>query len=187
MLDSLCQFLKDNNIPVLLATEMEDILRDPDPYENIIPAVNVDIDSDGIPDGHYEVYQSFVDTTDGLIETDNMCWSTDLHNQEIIRVDLLYGVEKGWNEVGAWVKKDSLCTNAFFRIHVRQYNIYGEMHKNIITTTLTIPDTTWNYVCEKQAFEIDKQTEYIRFAVESYNPLNVDLKITAIQFRKLRL
>jgi len=52
--EQLIQWCIANNIPIRTYSEWADILynQTPDPYENIIPPLNVDLDANNIPDGY---------------------------------------------------------------------------------------------------------------------------------------
>ncbi len=57
MMDSLLEWADTNNIPIDTYDNWIDKLYNnvPDPYENIIPPLNVDLDENGIPDGYTNI------------------------------------------------------------------------------------------------------------------------------------
>ena len=103
--DSLIQWSIKNNIPIRTYSEWADILYNqiPDPYENIIPSLNVDLDKNGIPDGYSNTSDGMLDTLDGAVETSNFCFKINKVG-EICKIENLAGVEKGENTFEIWTK-----------------------------------------------------------------------------------
>ena len=113
--DDLLTWSKNNNIPVKTYKEWSNTLYEqtPNPYENIFPALNIDLDKNGTPDG-YEKRSSTYDgewlNNDGVPESGNYSFSIDKVGGifYIGRIDWddfgLGGIEKGENEFEIWTK-----------------------------------------------------------------------------------
>ncbi len=99
--DSLLAWAVRNNIPVKTYTEWADILytQIPDPYENIFPALNVDLDENNEPDG-FETKEGRWKNNDGI---NGYCYEISKVG-EICRINFLGGVEKGENNFEIWTK-----------------------------------------------------------------------------------
>ncbi len=108
-IDSLLAWATEKNIPIKTYSEWAEILYDhqPDPYVNVFPPLNVDLDGyisvldvNGIPDGYVERYWD----GQGKWEIDTVisgigkyCFSISGATR-ICRVDDLAGIEKGKND-----------------------------------------------------------------------------------------
>jgi len=105
------QWCNDNNIPVLTATDWTNILYNTtqDAFVNIFPPLNVDLDSNGVPDGYSVNYSNgTLITTDGPPGSGNVSYSLDLTatDNRICYISGLGGVEKGENAFEIWTKGD---------------------------------------------------------------------------------
>ncbi len=114
--DSLLAWCDSNNIDVNTYSQWTDSLynRTPDPYENIIPPLNVNLDHftdalnpNGVPDGYLKRF----DSSHGELVTDpdapsegNLCFSTNSWFSRLFKIDNLGGIEKGENEFEIWTK-----------------------------------------------------------------------------------
>jgi Putative Ig domain/Secretion system C-terminal sorting domain len=97
-MDSLLGWCKANNIIVKTYKDLaEQLYNTPqDPYTNIFPPLNVDLDGDGIPDG-YGLNDGLFDTTSGVPESGNRSFSTKRKGY-IFSISGLAGLEKGEND-----------------------------------------------------------------------------------------
>lgn len=107
--DSLLAWANENNIPVKTYSEWADILykQKPDPYVNVFPPLNIDLDKNisvldinGVPDGYVNRYwagqgQWEIDTVAAGIG--KYCFTISGASR-ICRVDDLAGIEKGKND-----------------------------------------------------------------------------------------
>ncbi|MCB0752478.1 MAG: hypothetical protein KDC52_13485, partial [Ignavibacteriae bacterium] len=117
--DSILKWCNLNNISIKTYNEWANILYEqtPDPYENVFPPLNVNIDTyapapyntSGIPDGYEQRYGN----DQGKWEIDplgspspgNYCYNKDFNNwARIFLLPNLGGVEKGENEFEIWTK-----------------------------------------------------------------------------------
>ena len=107
-MDSLLSWLKQKQIPVVTYTQMANILYSAptNPYENIFPKLNVDLDEDGLPDGYYYkagYTDGQLDNSDGVIESGGKSFTISKKGY-IAYVKYLAGLEKGENEFSFYVK-----------------------------------------------------------------------------------
>ncbi|MFZ1289755.1 MAG: BACON domain-containing protein [Melioribacteraceae bacterium] len=103
--EGLLQWSIEKNIPIKNYTEWADILYNqiPDPYENIFPPLNVDLDENNIPDGYNSLINSVLDKNDGAPVLNN--YSLSINKQgTICKIENLGGIEKGENDFEIWTK-----------------------------------------------------------------------------------
>ena len=81
----------------------------PDPYENIIPPLNVDLDENGIPDGYTNIGYPDPTLTGVLVidstASDSIAY-TSSNTGKISLILTMGGIEKGENEFSVWTKGD---------------------------------------------------------------------------------
>ena len=102
--DQLIQWCITNNIPIRTYSEWADILYNhkSNPYENIIPPLNVDLDSNSVPDG-YTRGDGALCKSDGVPTINDYSFSiTSTGNICLIRD--LGGIEKDKNDFEIWTK-----------------------------------------------------------------------------------
>lgn len=107
--DSLLAWCKEKSIPVRTYSEWADILyRTPqNPYYNIMPRLDVDLDGNGRPDGFTYNSGTIPDTLDGVPLSSNRSLSVKLLTNvrtNIFTIDGLGGMEKGDNYFSFWAK-----------------------------------------------------------------------------------
>lgn len=103
------------------------------PYENIFPRLDTDLNEDGIPDG-YGLIDAKVDKSDGIPEGGYISLSVDKPGS-FFRIDKLAGLEKGENNFEIYTKgKDSSKINVIF-----------EFPEKDVTKTFIIPASTNNW------------------------------------------
>ena len=97
-MDSLLSWCKAKNILVTTKAKMTSMLYDitQNPYTNIFPSLDVDLDGNGIPDG-YTSDNGTLDTTSGVPESGNRSYSIQKAGA-IFRITSLAGLEKGEND-----------------------------------------------------------------------------------------
>jgi hypothetical protein len=107
-MDSLLGWCLKNNIPIKTQNDWTHLLYDlpTNPYENIMPPLNVDLDDNGVPDGFY--YQTgytygMLDSTDG-VDIDGGYSLSMPRNGTICEISKLGGLEKGELEFSIWIK-----------------------------------------------------------------------------------
>ena len=94
-MDSLLNWCFQNNIPVKTQREWASILYDsiPNPYENIFPPLNVDLDSNNIPDGYDAPY--------GILhkpkKVNKKYYLSENNSGYLCTIKNLGGIEKGYN------------------------------------------------------------------------------------------
>jgi hypothetical protein len=106
-MDSLLSWCKEKNVTVKTYKDWaEQLYSTPqNPYTNIFPPLNVDLDGDGKPDG-YTVptdYAGVLDIKDGVAESGNISYSVQKAG-DICSVEDLSGLEKGENDFYIWTK-----------------------------------------------------------------------------------
>jgi hypothetical protein len=109
-MDSLLAWCKENykRIQVVTYSEMAHDLYDlqQNPYVNIIPPLNVDLDNNGVPDGYYAVPRytdGTLDTLDGVLADGGRSYKIS-GTGAICSLVGLAGVEKGQNDFSIWTK-----------------------------------------------------------------------------------
>jgi len=151
-MDSLLSWCAQKNIPVVTYSEMAQKLyyAKSNPYENVFPRLNVDLDEDGYPDG-YNSGVGFIDTTDGVVQSSNRSFTIS-KNGVIAEVMSLGGLEKGDNDFIIYTKGsigDSIrvvfqyegnqSSNLMFILpanseHWQKYSLSG------LNTSISVPD-----------------------------------------------
>jgi methionine-rich copper-binding protein CopC len=103
-IDSLLSWCSQFGVPVKNQTQWAEILygSTPDPYENIIPPLNIDLDDNGVPDGYYRT-DGILDKTDGIPDASSYSYSLST-NGRFSRILSLAGIEKGDNDFIIWIK-----------------------------------------------------------------------------------
>ena len=103
--EGLLQWCVTKNISIKTYSQWADILynQTPDPFENIIPPLNVDLDENSIPDGYEQSGQGVLIKSDGIPSANDYCYSINKAGQ-ICSITGLGGVEKGNNEFEIWTK-----------------------------------------------------------------------------------
>ncbi len=101
-IDGILAWCRQSRIPVRTYSEWARILyhTKPDPAVNVFPDLDVDLDSDGIPDG-YEVSPDKLDRKDGLPDNGGVSLGTG-QTGPICRLERLCGLEKGCNDFTIW-------------------------------------------------------------------------------------
>ncbi len=104
-MDSLLSWCAAKGIPVRTQKAWCDILYSstPDPYENIIPALDTDLDGNGVPDGYLATVNGAVDRADGPPGWGNVSYAIN-SSGILCSIPGLAGVEKGSNQFGLWLK-----------------------------------------------------------------------------------
>lgn len=106
-MDSLLSWCQENSprIQVLTYSEMVHDLYDvpQNPYINIIPPLNVDLDDNGVPDGYWISSVASLDTTDG-VSSDGGYSCRISGRGSICAINGLAGLEKGENDFSIWTK-----------------------------------------------------------------------------------
>lgn len=113
-MDSLLSWADTNSIPIKTYDNWIDILYSqiPDPYENIIPPLNADIDNNNIPDGYRNISWLFGDFSGEWVEdstaVDGYAYYSDIDTSrsKISHILNMGGVEKGENSFSIWTKGD---------------------------------------------------------------------------------
>ncbi|NWF90935.1 MAG: T9SS type A sorting domain-containing protein [Ignavibacteriaceae bacterium] len=104
--EKLIQWCVEKDIPIRTYTEWSNILyrQIPDPNENIIPPLNIDLDENGFPDGYKRSnVEGTLIKTDGYPTSSDYCFSIN-HLGLISSITNLGGIEKGENAFEIWTK-----------------------------------------------------------------------------------
>ncbi|MDP8200852.1 MAG: T9SS type A sorting domain-containing protein [Candidatus Tenebribacter burtonii] len=182
-LDSVLYFCNENNIPVRTFGQWTDSLyvTPTNPNINIIPDIRVDLDENGIPDGYYSA--TYLDSTDGIIETDSLCFATPNNGNFILAyIDYLMGIEKGWNTFGLWVKGG---TGDGVGVRIRQYNnSFGTGHVYLGENWFYFDANSTSWIIKTEAVEIYENTSFIHIYIYGYDSSDEDVKVTGMQMKK---
>ena len=105
-MDSLLSWCKTNNIPIYTYSQWSDILNNTpqNPYCNIIPRLDVDLDGNTIPDGYSISSGTTIDNTDfpaGSIVHRSLVQTSA---NQFFQIDNLGGLEKGENYFSFYAK-----------------------------------------------------------------------------------
>jgi len=109
--DSLIAWAINKDIPIKTYSEWADILYNqiPDPYENIFPPLNIDLDENGVPDGYGNIlypisnYVGTWETDDEAPSPGGYCYSISGSGGIAYSQDI-GGIEKGKNDFEIWTK-----------------------------------------------------------------------------------
>lgn len=155
--DSLLEWSTENNIPIISYKDMADSLYNttPNPYENIFPVLNSDIDSNLIPDG-YDPKDGVWLTNDGPPQTDSTSYAMS-GDGEICFINNMGGIERGYNDFEIWTKGapgNSVEVNLFwgtndfyfkFPANTSEWKKYSLSQSTNGTTTMFIPDSVTTF------------------------------------------
>jgi hypothetical protein len=106
--DEILHWCSNNNIPVKTYSDWAQILyfTDPDPFVNIVPPLNVDLDDNNVPDGYLHdpaTISGVLEKTDGVPNA--LDYNYKIQCEGIIcKIEGLGGVEKGSNKFEIWTK-----------------------------------------------------------------------------------
>ncbi len=105
--EKLLQWCIASNVPVRTYSEWADVLYNqvPNPNENIFPPLNVDLDSNNVPDGYDSTALGTLKKNDGYPSSSNYCYTINKVGQ-ICSISGLGGIEKGYNEFEIYTKGD---------------------------------------------------------------------------------
>ena len=176
--DSLLAWCQTNNIPVRNTNKWASILFDstPNPYVNIIPELYTDLNYNGIPDGYTGPFANF-DSTDGVQRSKGRSMSRSTSGM-LFSINLLGGVEKGWNRLSMHTK-GSLPTDSF-RVAIN----LPELPNSNKFYNLAANTSDWREV--STMVYIDPRASRINFQVNALRNNNTGLaKISGVQLRKL--
>lgn len=100
--DSLLDWCQNNNISIKRLDQWADILYNTpqNPYINVMPKLEIDLDTDGKPDGFFA---SSTIVNEGVPESSNKSFQV-IGNSTVFRIYDLGGIEKGMNYFGIWIK-----------------------------------------------------------------------------------
>ena len=126
-MDSLLAWCKANGVQVVTYSQMAHQLYDvpQNPYVNIIPPLNVDIDHNGIPDGYWIPSNVSLDTTDGVSIDGGKSYAIS-GTGIVCEINHLAGIERGENDFSISTKGnpgDSVSVS-FILLPVNRAKIY---------------------------------------------------------------
>ena len=181
-LDSVLHFLAKNNIPVGTFEDWTNTLYrvETDPGINIIPDITRDLDGDLYPDGYTGGYSAYLDSLDGVIETDSICFSHNVTATKIVDLYKLYGVEKGWTEFGAWTKGGALDS---FQVEITQYD-NNENNIGYLAFKLNADNSTWTFNKIAKAVNISKSCAFLHVEIKTDIQSAGTIKITGLSMKK---
>jgi len=134
--DSILAWCKANNIPVRTYSQWKDILYNTpqNPYVNIMPRLDVDLDNDSLPDGYTLHGGTTVDKSDYPVPANK--WSlVQTGPSDIFSIDYLGGIEKGKNYFSFYAKGQPNSTiSVAFWIRVGSSGVW-QGNKFILTST----------------------------------------------------
>jgi hypothetical protein len=129
--------LDANKLPVLSFNKWANILYDsiPNPFVNVIPNLQQDLNKNGIPDGYTAPFSVF-DTTDGVLLSNNISYSKNTSGV-MTAIQNLGGIEKGNNMF-------YISTKGFTGDSVRIAMSYPELGSTNISLMVPANTTNWN-------------------------------------------
>jgi len=106
-IDSLLNWCYQKNIPVRTYNKWVPILYDSitDPYQNIFPPLNIDLDEDGFPDGYNKTNFGILKATGGVLSSNGYC--IEKKQGYFCTISSLGGIEKGNNILEFYAKGTS--------------------------------------------------------------------------------
>lgn len=176
--DSLLAWCQTNNIPVRNTNKWASIMFDstPNPYVNIIPELYTDLNYNGIPDGYTGPFANF-DSTDGVDRSKGRSMSRSTSGM-LYAINLLGGVEKGWNRLSIYTK-GSLPTDSI-RVAINM----AELPNSTKYYNLAANTKDWQEVTSM--VYIDPRATRINFQINALRNNSTGLvKISGVQLRKL--
>jgi hypothetical protein len=148
----------------------------PNPYVNIIPELYTDLNYNGIPDGYTGPFANF-DSTDGVDRSKGRSMSRSTSGM-LYAINLLGGVEKGWNRLSIYTK-GSLPTDSI-RVAINM----AELPNSTKYYNLAANTKDWQEVTSM--VYIDPRATRINFQINALRNNNTGLvKISGVQLRKL--
>jgi peptidoglycan/xylan/chitin deacetylase (PgdA/CDA1 family) len=124
-IDTLLTWCNSNNIPVLTLNKWANILYDsiPNPFINVMPPLQKDLNKNGLPDGYSGPFSSF-DTLDGVVISNMRSYARN-NNGTMTAITNLGGLEKGNNTF-------YMSTKGFTGDSVRVTFTFPEINSTII-------------------------------------------------------
>ncbi|NVN95645.1 MAG: T9SS type A sorting domain-containing protein [Bacteroidetes bacterium] len=173
-MDTLLSWLQTNNIPVKTYRQWTSYLFDsiPNPYINIFPQPNIDLDENGVPDGYLS--NANLTNNDGVAISGYVSYSRSLAGS-ICDVQKLAGLEKG-NNMFSLFTKGSPGDSILIKITFPEY---------LITINKKIPANQVNWTPYSFVLNIPDSVNYasFNFSVSNYNSGIV--KISGFELRKI--
>ncbi|MCX6186544.1 MAG: T9SS type A sorting domain-containing protein, partial [Bacteroidetes bacterium] len=177
--DSLLAWCKLNDIPIRNTNKWASIMFDsiPNPYVNVIPDLYTDLNYNGIPDGYTGPFADF-DSTDGVTRSKGRSMSRST-NGMYYSINLLGGVEKGWNRLSMYTK------GAFSTDSIRVALNMAELANSTKYYNLAANTTDWKEV--STMVYIDPKATRVTMQVFSLRGNNTTglVKLSGVQLRKL--
>ncbi len=173
-MDTLLNWLQTNDIDVKTYHDWTSILFDSisNPFINIFPQPNIDLDANGIPDGYINTL--FYDASDGVITSGNTCFSKT-STGTLCEVQNLAGLEKGNNLFSIYTKGAS-GDSVLVKITYPEYSI--SINKKVPANQLNW--TKYSFIIEIPEI-VSKAT--FNFSVSNYSSGIV--KISGFELRKI--
>ena len=173
-MDTLLNWLQINNIDVKTYHDWTSILFDSisNPYVNIFPQPNIDMDANGIPDGYLNANN--LNNSEGLALSGNVSFSKS-STGTICEVQNLAGLEKG-NNIFSIYTKGALGDSVLVKITFPEYSII--INKKVPANQLNWTKYSFNFdipvIVSKATFN---------FSVSNYSSGIV--KISGFELRKI--
>ncbi|MFZ1290817.1 MAG: T9SS type A sorting domain-containing protein [Melioribacteraceae bacterium] len=186
--DSILAWATQNNIPIKTYSEWAEILYDqtPDPYLNVFPALNIDLDKNisaldpnGVPDGYIPRYWA----GQGQWEQDTIITGIAKYaysistNSRICKVENLAGIEKGKNDF-------KIQTKGAAGDSIEVYFSYGE-YSTEINEVYKFPADTKDWVEYSLDQSANGNNELI--IPENVNFISVDIKCSNYVLGKVKI
>jgi len=178
--EELIQWCIENDIPIRTYSEWADILyyQTPNPYENIFPTLDRDLDENGVPDG-YETLAGLWKSDDGVDSSNNYCYSIDSEGT-LFRVDNLGGLEKGDNSFEVWTKGeigDEIEVN--FEVGTEEYKYVFPAESSEWTLYNLSQSTNGNY-----NVNIPENLSMVNISIRCSNYSSGEVKVSGMSLKK---
>jgi len=169
-IDSLLSWCVQSGIPVRTEAEWAEILygSTPDPFQNVIPPLNVDLDGNGVPDGYSKSVDGVLDRTDGIPDSKSCAYALS-RNGRLCSTGKLAGVEKGDNDFSLWLKG---TPGSKVIVTFRFYGAPGSSYPNV-ALSYTVADTGW------KKYSLKNSSTAPPSLVIPFDVSQVDLGVTA--------
>ncbi len=174
--DSLLSWCKLNNIPVGNYKYWTKILFDSitNPYENIFPKLNVDLDNDSFPDGYNKIYIGNIQDSGGVSSSNGYLINRNTTGY-FCSISGLGGVEKGTNLLEFYTQGGAINDSLYVKIIFYPTN-------NFIIFSTPINSNIWNK--NKIFFDCPDTIDYITIQFYLKKNSNNSSKLSGMSLRK---
>lgn len=163
--DSFYNFLNDHRdvFTVVNFADIQDSLyKDVDPYENILPSFDTDLNGDDVQDGWTLAGNTWTRDAGYNIKSDS---TLVILSTTSVACDSLWGVEKGNNILSLYLSSTNADSCKIIITEYKHTSNTGYSYTTVRATTKYIKNLTSNLAQRLIVFNIDNTTDYIKVAL----------------------